>query len=370
VQILVVNTGSSSCKLAVVGPDGEAVAAPQVDPWDGSPGPLGDALRSLVEDHEVAAIANRVVHGGARFADAVLLDDAVVTEIEALTPLAPLHQPRALLGIAAAGAALPDLPAVACFDTAFHRTIPDAAATYAIPAEWRDRHGIHRYGFHGLSHAGGARRAADLVDRPLDQLRIVTAHLGGGASLCAIDRGRSVDTTMGFTPLEGLVMTTRSGSIDPGIVLWLEQEAGVPATEVADALLHRSGLAGLSGMPSGDLREIVPAALDGDEAPSLALSVYVHRLRAHVAAMAASMDGLDVLVFTGGAGEHQPTVRARTAAGLGFLGIQLDSAANERADGDADISATGAAARTVVVTTREDAEIARQTRVLLAGTGQ
>jgi acetate kinase len=363
--VLVVNTGSSSCKLAVVA-GGERVVTTELDPWDGSPEPLGVALRALVDDHEVAAVAHRVVHGGARFTDAVSLDDDVVREIEALTPLAPLHQPRALLGIRAARTALPDHPAVACFDTAFHRTIPPAASTYALPDEWRDRYGIHRYGFHGLSHAGAARRAAELVGRPLDELRTVTAHLGGGASLCAVDRGRSVDTTMGFTPLEGLVMTTRSGSVDPGIIVWLQQEAGLTISEIDDALQHRSGLAGLAGVPSGDLRDIGPAAVSGSVAALVALDVYVHRLRGHIAAMAAAMGGLDVVAFTGGAGEHQPGIRARAVGGLAFLGLEIDGAANAAADGDADVTAAGAAARTVVVTTREDEEIARQVESVLA----
>jgi acetate kinase len=362
--VLVVNTGSSSCKLAVVHGD-RSVATATLDPWDGSPEPMGEALESLLDGHEVAAVAHRVVHGGARFAGAVLVDDGVLAEIEALTPLAPLHQPRAVLGMRAAAEALPDLPAVACFDTAFHRTIPPAASTYAIPAEWREEHGIHRYGFHGLSHAGAARQAASLLRRPLEDLRIVTAHLGGGASLCAVQAGRSVDTTMGFTPLEGLVMTTRSGSIDPGIVLWLQQRAGLCAEEIEGALQHRSGLAGLSGMASGDLREVGPAAVAGSVAALLALDVYVHRLRGHVAAMAAAMAGLDALVFTGGAGEHQPAIRKRTVAGLGFLGLGIDEAANERAAGDADISARGARTSTLVVTTREDAEIARQVESVL-----
>jgi acetate kinase len=368
-NILVVNTGSSSCKLAVVDPAGNAVTTSMLDPWDGTPGPMDEALHDLVGSHDVAAIGHRVVHGGERFTRPVLLDDEVVGALEALTPLAPLHQPRALLGIAGAGEALPEMPAAACFDTSFHSTLPARAATYAIPQEWRTRHGLRRFGFHGLSHSGGARRAAELAGRPLEELRIVTAHLGGGASLCAVNGGVSVDTTMGFTPLEGLVMTTRSGSVDPGMLLWLQREAGLGIDALDDGLLHHSGLAGLSGDPSGDLRSIVPAAVGGDERALLALDVYIHRLRSHIAAMAASMEGLDVLAFTGGAGEHQPEIRRRAVSGLGFLGLELDEATNAEVGGDADVSAPGAVSRTVVVATREDAEIARQVRTLLAGAG-
>jgi acetate kinase len=261
-------------------------------------------------------------------------------------------------------AALPDVPAVACFDTAFHATLPPAAATYALPAQWRERWGLRRYGFHGLSHAWVSRRAPELLGVDGESLRIVSCHLGAGASLCAIDGGRSVDTTMGFTPLEGLVMATRSGSVDPGLVLWLLEHERLTAEQLADALEHRSGLLGLAG--SADMHEIVERALSGEHPAATALDVYIHRLRAGIAAMAASLGGLDALVFTGGVGEHAPEVRARTAAGLDFLGVALAEERNRQTSADGEIGLEGAGVRTLVLTAREDLEIARQVRELLA----
>jgi acetate kinase len=260
------------------------------------------------------------------------------------------------------GRAVPEAPAVACFDTAFHAHIPDRAATYAVPREWRERHGLRRYGFHGLSHAYASRRAAELAARPLSELRIVTCHLGAGASLAAVEGGRSVDTTMGFTPLEGLVMATRSGSVDPGLVLWLQRHGGLTEEAISDALEHRSGLAALAGTP--DMREVLRAAEAGQPAARLALDVYVHRLRAGIASMAAAMGGLDVLVFTGGVGEKAAPVRAAAADGLGFLGVGLaiDEPPGSR---DAEIGAPDAAVRTFVVRAREDLEIAASVRSIL-----
>src|SRR5437764_5873431 len=238
----------------------------------------------------VDAVGHRVVHGGARFQSATVVDEEVEGALDALTPLAPLHQPRALAGMRAVGRLLPEVPAVACFDTAFHATMPPAAKTYALPGEWTERFGLRRYGFHGLSHAWAARRARELLGRPAEDLRVVSAHLGAGASLCAVAAGRSVATTMGFTPVEGLVMATRSGDVDPGLVLWLQQQGGVPADELGDALERRSGLAGLSGT-SGDMRDVLAGVDAGDEAARLAYDVWLHRLRAAVAAMAAAMGG-------------------------------------------------------------------------------
>jgi acetate kinase len=237
-------------------------------------------------------------------------------------------------------------------------------ATYAVPREWRERYGVRRYGFHGLSHAYAARRAAELLGRPADGLRTVTCHLGAGASLAAVRSGVSVDTTMGFTPMEGVVMATRSGSVDPGMVLWLQTHAGLTAAAMTDALDRRSGILGLAG--TADMREVLRAAAAGDPDARLAVDVYVHRLRAEVAAMAAAIDGLDALVFTGGVGEHAAQVRAAAGAGLGFLGVAVDGARNAAVEYDADVSAPGARARTLVVRAREDLEIARQVRAVLA----
>ncbi len=361
-RILVVNAGSSSLKLRVIEPD---------DRLSGSldlPAPRGvldraalpDAIRGL---GAVDAVGHRIVHGGTAFSQPVRLTPEVVGRLEALTDLAPLHQPKSLAALAAVTATLPEVPAVACFDTAFHAAMPAAAATYALPPEWRRRWELRRYGFHGLSHAYASRRAAGLLGRSVEQLRIVTCHLGAGASLTAVLGGRSVDTTMGFTPLEGLVMATRSGSVDPGLVLWLEEHVGMPPAELAATLEHRSGLAGLAGTP--DLQAILAGEAAGDGDAGLAVAVYLHRLRGAIAAMAAAMDGLDALVFTGGVGENSAPIRSRAAAGLGFLGVAVDAAANEGGRVDREIGASGAAVRTLVVAAREDLQIAREVRAVL-----
>jgi acetate kinase len=286
----------------------------------------------------------------------------VIARLEALSDLAPLHQPKSLAALAAVTAALPGVPAVASFDTAFHAMIPAAAATYALPSEWRRRWNLRRYGFHGLSHDYASSRAAEVLGRRREELRLVTCHLGAGASLAAVANGESVDTTMGFTPLEGLVMATRSGNVDPGLVLWLVQHAGMPPAELAATLEGRSGLLGLAGM--ADMRAILAAELAGDADAALALGVYLHRLRGSIAAMAASMGGLDGIVFTGGVGENSAEIRRRAVDGLGFLGLALDPARNEDAAGDREIGAPGAIPA-LVVESREDLQIAREVRAVL-----
>ncbi len=304
------------------------------------------------------------MHGGQRFHSPTVIDAGVEVALAELTDLAPLHQPKSLAALDAVSALLPNVPAVACFDTAFHATLPAAASTYALPLQWRERWRLRRYGFHGLSHGWVARRAPQLLDRLGEPLRIVSCHLGAGASLCAIADGRSVDTTMGFTPLEGLVMATRSGSIDPGMLLWLLEHEGLSAHELADSLEHRSGLLGLSG--ASDMGEIVERADAGDQRCGLALDVYLRSLRAGIAAMVAALGGIDVLAFTGGVGERSPVVRQRTVEGLGFLGLGIDGEANRAGDSDRELSASGASVSVVVLAAREDLEIARQTRAALS----
>jgi acetate kinase len=359
-RVLVVNAGSSSLKLRVID-DGD-----RVDGTADLPAPRGIAdaarVREAIEDlGAVDAVGHRVVHGGTAFSAPVEVTPQVVARLESLSDLAPLHQPKSLAALAAVTAVLPGRPAVACFDTAFHASMPDAAATYALPPEWRKRWVLRRYGFHGLSHAYASRTAARIVERPLGELRIVTAHLGAGASLAAIAGGRSIDTTMGFTPLEGLVMATRSGTVDPGLVLWLQEHVGMPAAELAATLEHRSGLLGLAGTP--DMRAILAAEAAGDPDAALAIGVYLHRLRSAIAAMTASLGGLDVLVFTGGIGENAPAIRSRALEGLGFLGLTLDGGSNHAA-GDRRIDA-GAEPAVLVIAAREDLEIARQVREVL-----
>jgi acetate kinase len=366
---IVLNAGSSSLKVTVLGAGDVVKAAFHLDHWDGSPdhAELADFLSWAGRDATVAG--HRVVHGGTQFSEAVLIDESVTAAIRNLTDLAPLHQPRALAGLTAVAQALPGVPGVACFDTAFHAGMPAAAARYALPGAWVQRFELRRFGFHGLSHGYAARRAAEMLGADLASLRIVTCHLGAGASLAAVQGGRSVDTTMGFTPLEGLVMATRSGSVDPGLIIWLLQHGRLGLDEVAAGLEQSAGLAGLSGVPAGDVRDVQSAAADGDPAARLAIDVYLHRLRREIAAMAAAMNGLDVLVFTGGIGEHNPAIRAAAAAGLGFLGLQIDPERNA-ATADADISHPDAAVPALVITAREDVEIAREARQVLARRGR
>ncbi|MCO6005414.1 acetate/propionate family kinase [Actinoallomurus purpureus] len=345
--VLTVNAGSSSLKLTLLGADDTVLARP---------GSLEDALNLPVPD----AIGHRIVHGGQEFTGPVLIDDEVERRLRDLVALAPLHQPKSINGIDAVRSVLPGVPEVACFDTAFHAGLPPAAATYAVPAAWREKYAVRRYGFHGLSHAYAVRRTGELLGVDPATLRIVVCHLGAGASLCAVARGRSVDTTMGFTPLEGLVMATRSGSVDPGMLLWLQQNEGVSADDLGQALEHESGLLALAG--TADMRRIL-ARRDTDAV--LAVEVYLHRLRAQIAAMTAALGGLDVLVFTGGVGERAPRIRQGAADGLGFLGVALDGPRNDAARSDADIGAVDAPVRVLVVAAREDLEIAAATRRVL-----
>lgn len=359
VRVLVANAGSSSVKLRLL--DGDDAVLGSEDIPAGADGYDVDRLRDTLRAWPAAdVVGHRVVHGGTAFTGPVRLDAGVREQLESLTDLAPLHQPKSLAALDAVSALLPAVPAVACFDTAFHAGMPAAASTYAVPKEWRDRYSIRRYGFHGLSHAYGSQRAAEMLGRPVAELRLVTCHLGAGASLAAVLDGRSVDTTMGFTPLEGLVMATRSGTVDPGLVLWLEEHAHLSPHEVATALEQRSGLSALAG--SGDMREVESAAARGEDAAQLAIEVYVHRLVGGIASMVAVLGGLDALVFTGGVGENSAMVRRRAADRLGFLGVAVDSHRNERGTGDRDIGADEMPARTLVVAAREDIQIAHESR--------
>jgi len=357
-----VNAGSSSLKLRIL--DG----ADRLTAGADLPAPRGEAdadtLRAWVRANgPVDAVGHRVVHGGTVYTGPVAIDREVREQLSDLADLAPLHQPKSLAGIDAVTAVLPSTPAVACFDTAFHAGLPAAAATYAIPREWRERWGLRRFGFHGLSHAYAARRAAEMANEVSANFRVVTCHLGSGASLAAVVDGRSVDTTMGFTPLEGLVMGTRSGTVDPGLVLWLEEHAGMLPAELASALELESGLLALAG--TADMQQVILRAEAGEPDAALALDVYLHRLCGAVAAMTAAAGGLGVLVFTGGVGENAPEIRRRAARGLSFLGVEIDPDRNLAGDPDRDISGAQAGVQTLVVAAREDLEIAAEVRRVL-----
>ncbi|WP_367269106.1 acetate/propionate family kinase [Saccharopolyspora sp.] len=362
-RVLTVNAGSSSLKLRLLDDD-EQLAAHDVQRWQGE----NEPIRDFFAEHGADAIGHRVVHGGTQVTGPAVVDENLVHYLSTLTDLAPLHQARALDGIRAAEECAPGTPSVVCVDTAFHSTLTEAAATYALPKEWNEQWSLRRYGFHGLSHGYAARRGAELAGSQSQQGRILTCHLGSGASLAAVRDGRCVDTTMGFTPDEGLVMASRSGSVDPGLLGWLLTSGRVQVDELFTAIQKRAGLAGLSGT-SGDLRDVLAARDDGDRDAALAYDVFTHSLIRHAGAMVAVMGGLDVLVFTGGLGEHQPPLRADLAAGLGFLGVEIDEDRNAATSDDADLTASGAGVRTVLVDAREDLEIARQTRSVLVPVG-
>ena len=315
-------------------------------------GPDLDAIKLTVVGH-------RVVHGGTEFTRATVLDDAVLDRIRRLNPLAPLHNPPNITGIEVARKAFPDVPQVAVFDTAFHQTLPDAAHTYAVPRAWREQYAVRRYGFHGTSQQYVSRRAAAFLGRPVTDMNLIVLHLGNGASVSAIGAGRSVDTSMGLTPLEGLVMGTRSGDLDPAIPAYLGRVAGLGAEAVDDALNRESGLLGLAG--SNDLRDVKRQADGGDPAARLAIDVYCHRIRKYVGAYYAVLGRVDAIVFTAGVGENDPRTRALSLAGLERLGIAVDAARNEAEEsGERFVSPAGAEVAVLVIPTDEEIEIARQ----------
>jgi len=401
-QVMVLNTGSSSIKyqlfeLAPAAADAKVLVAGVLEgigeessklthrPTDGPPvtfeQPVADQsagfelIQKAFEDSggmpgELAAIGHRVVHGGERFSAPALIDDDVVAAIEQLVPLAPLHNPSNLTGIRLARRLYPDVPQVAVFDTAFHSTMPATAYRYALPAELAQRLGIRRYGFHGTSHGYVSRQAATFLGRPRAELKLITLHLGNGASVAAVDGGRSIDTSMGMTPLEGLVMGSRSGDLDPAVVLYLQREGGLSVDEV-DSLLNRgSGLKGLAG--SNDVRRLSERARAGEAEAEQALEIFAYRIRKYIGAYAVALGGLDGLVFTAGVGENSSLIREMVCSGLGILGIQLDSELNEKwkkqaLDRPRLISTDQSRVPVVVVPTDEELEIARQALDLIEG---
>jgi acetate kinase len=362
--VLVLNAGSSSVKYQLVDSDtGQRLAGGIVEEVVDHAAAL-DAVVAEVErlGRPIDAIGHRVVHGGDVFSEPTRIDDEVVEVIRDLVPLAPLHNPANLAGIEAARATWPTLTQVAVFDTAFHRTLPPAAYRYAVPAAWYEQHGVRRYGFHGTSHDYVSTRAADVLGRPRDELDLIVAHLGNGASITAVQGGRSVETSMGLSPLEGLVMGTRSGDIDPAVIGHVAAATGQSEADVLAELNRSSGLLGLCG--ASDMREITERIASGDTSASdpaaeLALDVFCHRIRKYVGAYVAVLGGCDALVFTAGIGEHSALVRTRVCAGLGVFGIEIDDDRNDRSE--LVISTPAASTAVLVVPTDEEHAIAEQT---------
>jgi len=371
-QIFVVNSGSSSIKYQLVDVETEEVALSGLIERIGEPGSgvadhedgMRQVLDRLGSAKQIVAVGHRVVHGGSIFDRATLVTAEVEEQIDELSALAPLHNPANLQGIRAARKALPHVPHVAVFDTAFHQTLPAAAYTYAIDAELAEKHRVRRYGFHGTSHKYVSEQAAIFLDRPLSELKTIVLHLGNGASVAAIDGGVSVETSMGMTPLEGLVMGTRSGDVDPAVLIHLHRQAGLNFDELDTLLNRRSGLLGLTG--SGDMRDVQDAASRGDSTAEAALAVYRHRVRRYIGAYIAHLGGLDALVFTAGVGENNVLLRRRTLAGLEFLGIAVDQDRNELVSKKARfISPDGSPVAVLVIPTNEELEIARQVEALV-----
>jgi len=396
-KILVCNAGSSSFKFSLFEAEGELLLAEGSIDWTTKPTRLlyrrtgyqeirqelklekhADAAGRILDDlqagpsaplhglADIQAVGHRIVHGGGRYTGAVRITPEVKRVIGELAELAPLHNPASLEGITVAEQVLPGVPQVAAFDTAFHATLSEAARTYPVPRKWTREWEIRRYGFHGLSHLYCAGRAAEMAGR--EDLRLVIAHLGNGASMSAVRGGICVDTSMGFTPLEGLMMGTRSGTIDPGILLYLLRHKGLDVNKLDHALNYQSGLLGVSGV-SPDMRQVL-SELPHNPAARLAVELYVHRIRQTIGAMAATLGGIDALVFTAGVGEHAPEIRRRVCENLNFLGLELDQRANATCQADADVAVPASAARILVIAAREDLAIMRETQRLLSSTGE
>ncbi|MGC4191164.1 MAG: acetate kinase [Thermomicrobiales bacterium] len=393
--VLVINSGSSSIKYQLIEMSGEQVLARGLIERIGTDsgaithtGPDGEhraerpildhvaGFRAMMDacniwgphldDQPIVAVGHRVVQGGARFVQPTPIDDAAIRILEAISSLAPLHNPPNLLGIEAARTAFPDLPQIAVFDTAFHQTMPPVAYTYAIDAALANQYRIRKYGFHGTSHKYVSELAAQSLGIPLDRFNAITLHIGNGVSACAIRGGKSVDTSMGMTPLEGLVMGTRSGDLDPGIIFHLARQAGMTVDQLDDLLNRRSGMLGLTG--SSDLRDVQEAAERGDRRAALALDVYCHRIRHYVGAYHTDLDPLHAVVFTAGVGENSAIVREKTLEGMQRFGIHLDAGRNRRrGSGIRRISADDSPVAVLVVPTNEELEIARQTLAAING---
>lgn len=395
-KILVINAGSSSLKYQLINMQDESVLAKGNVERIGLPEPLlkhtpqgkdaieipGDfknhveAIKKVIElltdkEHgviesmdEIAAVGHRVVHGGEQFSRSVVIDDEVMKAIEANIELAPLHNPANIMGINACRNVMPNTPMVAVFDTAFHQTMPEKAYMYAIPYDTYKNYGIRRYGFHGTSHKYVSQKAAEFLGKPLESLKIITCHLGNGSSIAAVDGGKSVDTSMGFTPLEGLPMGTRSGSLDPAILSYMMEKKNLSYEEVNKILNRESGMLGLSGL-SSDFRDLHKAAAEGNKRAQMALDVFNYEVKKYIGAYAAAMGGVDCIVFTAGVGENTPRVRAESCSGLEFMGVKIDKERNESVKNEGEINTDDSKVKVLVIPTNEELMIARETMELI-----
>jgi len=394
-KVLVINCGSSSLKYQLMDMRNEEVIAKGLAERIGIEGsvlkhqPTGsdkitierpmpthkEALQTLVDAlldknygvikdmSEISAVGHRVVHAGEKFAYSVVLDDEVMKALKDCIEIAPLHNPPNIMGIEACKQIMPDVPMVGVFDTAFHQTMPKEAYIYAIPYEFYEKYRIRRYGFHGTSHKYVAERAAAMLGKPLEELKLITCHLGNGASVAAVKYGKSVETSMGFTPLEGLAMGTRSGDIDPAIIKYISEKENMSVAQVDGMLNKKSGVLGISGV-SSDFRDIEQAAEKGNERAQLALEVYVHKVKKYIGAYAAVMNGVDAVIFTAGLGENSSEVRRDICKDMCFLGIEVDEAKNKARGKETDISKDGAKVKVLLIPTNEELMIARDTMKL------
>ncbi|MGE5613513.1 MAG: acetate/propionate family kinase [Bacillota bacterium] len=396
-KILVINTGSSSLKYQLIDMKDETVLAKGLcdrvgvgnsiikhtktgqDPivFDVEMKNHNEAIKEVVkvltdkntgvisDMSEISAVGHRIVHGGEKFHDSAIIDEKVMEAIKECVELAPLHNPPNITGIEACRNIMPDTPMVAVFDTAFHQTLPKYAFIYALPYEMYDKHGIRKYGFHGTSHRYVSKRAAAMLGRPYDELKLISCHLGNGASICAVEYGKSVETSMGFTPLDGLAMGTRCGSVDPAVVKFLMENEKMNPKEIDNYLNKKSGVLGISGV-SSDFRDIEAAMEQGNERAKLAIDVFCYRVKKCIGEYTAVMNGVDAIIFTAGIGENNAIVRDKCTSGLDFFGIKIDPEKNKVRGKEMDISAEGAKVRTLVIPTNEELEIARETLRLIS----
>jgi len=397
-KILVINAGSSSLKYQLIDMDTENVMAKGLCERIGIDGsklthtPAGcdkvvieknmpnhavaiklvlealtDKSHGVISDmSEISAVGHRLVHGGEFFSGSVLVTDEVKKVMEECNPLAPLHNPANLTGVAACEEAMPGVPNVGVFDTAFHQTMPAKSYMYAIPYEYYEKHKIRKYGFHGTSHNYVSHRVAQIVGKPIEELKIITCHLGNGSSIAAVDGGKVLDTSMGLTPLDGLVMGTRSGSIDPAIIPFLAKNEGLSVEEIDNILNKKSGVLGISGV-SSDFRDLDAAAAEGNERAALALDMFIHSVKGYIGRYASIMGGVDVVTFAGGVGENSIDTRAKILEGLEFMGIKIDASNNKVRGQEAEISTADSKVKVYVVPTDEEMTIARDTKKIVEG---